>query len=132
MDAQRYRDAEVDELAMHGPSSRQGFWRIGILMQLRCAVMMTLSLAPKGSTFRPGSRGDSCLDADHGVKGSRSCPDSEVRKSLRHTLMRTSESKGHEQLYGSGAPLNPKFAIGLAAHLCELRVAGTSRRRSRP
>src|SRR5215510_1301431 len=47
---------------------------------------------------RPGSRGDSCLDADHGVKGPRSCPDSEVRTPLRHTLMRTSESKGHEQL----------------------------------
>src|SRR5215831_3188277 len=57
---------------------------------------------------RPGSRGDSCLDEDHGVKGSRSCPDSEVRKPWRHTLMRTSESKGHEQLYGSGAPFEPE------------------------
>ena len=28
--------------------------------------------------------------------------------------------------------LNPKFAIRLAAHLCELRVRGTKRRRSRP
>ena len=27
------------------------------------------------------------------------CPDSEVRKGWRHVLMRTSESKGHHQLY---------------------------------
>src|SRR2546421_5001845 len=44
----------------------------------------------------------------------------------RRTLMRTSESKGHWQLYASGALLNPKFAIGVPARLCELRVQGTS------
>jgi hypothetical protein len=27
-------------------------------------------------------------------------PDSEVRKSLRRVLMQTSESKGHQQMYG--------------------------------
>jgi hypothetical protein len=31
------------------------------------------------------------------------CPDSEVRHSLRHIPMRTSESKGHWQLYDSSA-----------------------------
>src|SRR5947208_1247354 len=33
------------------------------------------------------------------------CPDSEVRKPLRHPLMRTSESKGHQQIYESSAVL---------------------------
>jgi hypothetical protein len=33
--------------------------------------------------------------------------------------------EGHQQRYESGAALNPKFAIGLAAMLCELRVRGT-------
>src|SRR6266508_4524165 len=37
-----------------------------------------------------------------------SCPDSEVRTHWRHTLMRTSESKGHEQLYDSSAPFEPE------------------------
>ena len=52
-----------------------------------------------------------------------------VRKHLPHTLGERSESKGHEQLYGSSAPLNPKFANGLAARVCELRVRGTRARR---
>src|SRR5438445_3824908 len=36
------------------------------------------------------------------------CPDSEVRKHWRHTLMRTSESKGHWQLYDFSAPFEPE------------------------
>src|SRR5262249_28265402 len=54
------------------------------------------------------------------------CPDSEVRQALQHPLMRTSESKGHQQIYDSSAALNPKFATSLAASSCELRVRGTS------
>src|SRR5213080_2020798 len=37
-----------------------------------------------------------------------SCPDSEVRTPLRRPLMRTSESKGYEQLYDSSAPFEPE------------------------
>src|ERR1043166_2046529 len=53
------------------------------------------------------------------------CPDSEVRQTLQHPLMRISESKGHQQIYDSSAALNPKFATSLAASSCELRVRGT-------
>src|SRR5262249_26737352 len=35
--------------------------------------------------------------------------------------------EGHQPFYESSAALNPKFAIGLAAMLCELRVRGTRR-----
>ena len=49
------------------------------------------------------------------------CPDSEVRKRLRHPLMRTSESKGHWQLYDSSAVLNLKFLYEIAT-----RMIGTS------
>src|SRR5262245_33474530 len=35
-------------------------------------------------------------------------PIPKVRKHLRHTLLRTSESKGHEQLYNSSAPFEPE------------------------
>jgi hypothetical protein len=38
----------------------------------------------------------------------RQCPDSEVRKTLWHLLMRTSESKGQYQLCDSGAPFEPE------------------------
>ena len=34
--------------------------------------------------------------------------------------------EGHWQSYDSSAASNPKFAIGLAARLCELRVRGAS------
>src|ERR1051326_637645 len=53
------------------------------------------------------------------------CPDSEVRQTLQHPLMRTSDSEGHQQIYDSSAALNPKFATSLAASSCELRVRGT-------
>src|SRR6266511_3211419 len=46
------------------------------------------------------------------------CPDSEVRKhAAAHILMRTSESKGHQQLYDSSAPFEPEVRN---------RVRGTS------
>src|SRR5512133_1507810 len=53
------------------------------------------------------------------------CPDSEVRQTLQHALMRTSESKGHQLAYDSSAPFEPEVRIGLAANSCELRVRGT-------
>src|SRR6266852_3709711 len=37
------------------------------------------------------------------------CPDSEVRKPWLHTLIRTSESKGHWQLYDSSVALDLTF-----------------------
>src|SRR4029453_8528197 len=37
------------------------------------------------------------------------CPDFEIRKLLRHPLMRTSESKGHQQIYDSSVVLDLKF-----------------------
>src|ERR1043165_4228940 len=54
------------------------------------------------------------------------CPDSEVRLNLQLAPVRTSESKDTGQTYDSSAALNPKFAIELAARLCELRVRGAS------
>src|SRR6202011_3247921 len=69
--------------------------------------------------------------ADEGFGNAHQCPDSEVRKTLQHPLMRTSESKGHWHIYDSSAALNPKFATVLAAMLCELRVRGTSGNRRR-
>src|SRR5262245_19442362 len=49
------------------------------------------------------------------------CPDSEVRKLLRHPLMRTSESKGHQQIYDCSVVLDLKFLNEPAA-----TMAGTS------
>src|SRR5262249_29572382 len=37
----------------------------------KSAVVMTVSMDIRRSMVRPGSRGDSCWDVDHGVKGSR-------------------------------------------------------------
>src|SRR2546425_12599193 len=46
------------------------------------------------------------------------CPDSEVRKHWRHTLMRTSESKGHYQVYDSSAPFEPEVRNRTPRHGC--------------
>src|SRR5215470_5816145 len=75
--------------------------------------------APAGRLVNLNRRADVPRRAD---RRKHQRPDSEVRKTLRHALMRTSKSKGHWQAYDSNAPLNPKFAIGLAAILCELGV----------
>src|SRR6185503_14380622 len=73
------------------------------------ALRMRPGLACHGTTYLPRAKSGrgSCparfpLDAaarigeSHGKCGeSHQCPDAEVRKSLRHILLRTSESKGH-------------------------------------
>src|SRR6266581_6293557 len=43
-----------------------------------------------------GQKGDA-------ASGTHQCPVSEVRDTLQHALTRTSETKGHSQLYGSSA-----------------------------
>src|SRR5215470_5268091 len=58
--------------------------------------------------------------------GARQCPDSEVRTSLQHVRMRTSESRDTGNSMNLVPLLNPKFANTLAAKSCELRVRGTS------
>jgi hypothetical protein len=50
-----------------------------------------------------------------------SCPDSEVRMTLRHPLMRTSESKGHEQIFDSSVVFGFEVPLRAAA-----KVVGTS------
>ena len=77
----------------------------------------------------PGQAGDVARRERRPSLTAASVPIAIVRKHLRHTLGERSESKGHWQLYGSSAPLNPKFAIGLAARVCKLRVRGTRARR---
>src|SRR5262249_3945940 len=44
--------------------------------------------------------------------GTGSVPISKARGASPPILMRTSESKGHQQLYDSSAPLSPDLAIG--------------------
>jgi len=67
-------------------------------------------------------------DREREENGDRQCPDSEVRKPLRHALMRTSESKGHCQRYATGALLNLKFATEFAA--CRERTSGSGHQRT--
>src|SRR5262249_36525163 len=61
----------------------------------------------------------------NGLKVS-SVPSPRFASTSRHASTRTSQSKGHWRTYYSSAALNPKFATGLAAISCELRVRGTS------
>src|ERR1700704_268536 len=56
--------------------------------------------------------------------GTHECPVSEVRDTPQHTLTRTSETKGHSQLYGSRAAFDLKFLTEFAAG-----GVGTSNRR---
>src|SRR5712671_2506774 len=56
--------------------------------------------------------------------GTHECPVSEVRDTPQHTLTRTSETKGHSQLYGSRAAFDLKFLTECAAG-----GVGTSNRR---
>jgi hypothetical protein len=65
--------------------------------------------------------------------GRRQCPASEVRESLPQPLTRTSEAKGHEQLYDSRAVF--RFEVpGMSSPqpVQELQIGGTSCRRWRP
>src|SRR3954466_13563066 len=59
--------------------------------------------------------------------GTHECPVSEVRDTPQHPLTRTSETKGHSQLYGSRAAFDSKFLTEFAAG-----GVGTSNRRHEP
>jgi len=83
------------------------------------------ALAPAGFLpLRRLARG--CRD----LKAGRRAPDRQVSRfrSSPEFAARSGANfgiEGHQQLYDSSAALNPKFANGLAAIVCELRVRGT-------
>jgi len=63
---------------------------------------------------QPGSRDDSCLDANHGVKGGFAagwCPEPEVRTPLPRVRLRTSGSKGHQSHKSCSCPFDSEVRM---------------------
>ena len=89
------------------------------------SVALRFRLSDPETALRPRSvvpvrRRYAVLIAPRDLRRGR-CPNSEVRKGWRHVLMRTSESKGHQQIYDASAV----FGFEVPIRICRL-VLGTS------
>src|ERR1043166_8218109 len=94
----------------------------------QAALLLADMITSRTIPWTRGKRGNAPAEQMRSMK-SRSTPVSRFRSSPEFAAHSGANFgiEGHWPLYDSSAALNPKFAIGLAALWCELRVRGTSR-----